>query len=132
MKNQSKILWGILAILMIVCVIMDITGIQFDFPSNKKINSYSTKTLLDPNYPATSWNSFKMFAIIVIVWFKMNNGFIKFIKFAVHLVFLAAILQGLGLGIILNLNDLNLAALAIVGFVMIAFKGLKNLFGESE
>lgn len=134
MKNQSKImplLWGTFAILVIICVIMDITGIQFNFPSNKKINSFSTKTLLDPNYPATPWNSFKMFAIIVIVWFKMNNGFIKFIKFTLELIFWAAILQGLGLGIILNLNDLNLAALAIVGFVMIAFKGLKNLFGES-
>jgi len=108
---------------MVYCIGVDIKD-ALDTPSYTK-----TKTLLDPDYEITGWVTFKVFVIIAVAWLKIGNGFIKF---TLELIFWAAILQGLGLGFLLNLNDLNLAALALVGFAMVAFSGFKDFFGGDK
>ena len=126
MEKQSKLfpyLVVICAVLMVYCICVDIKD-ALDIPSYTK-----TKTLLDPDYEITGWVTFKVFVIIVVAWLKIGNGFIKF---ALELIFWAAVLQGLGLGFLLNLNDLNLAALALVGFAMVAFSGAKDFFGGDK
>lgn len=126
MQKQSKLfpyLVVICVVLMVYCFCIDIKD-ALDIPSYTK-----TKTLLDPDYEITGWVTFKVLVIIVVAWFKIGNGFIKF---TLELIFWAAVLQGLGLGFLLNLNDLNLAALVLVGFAMVACSGLKDLFGGDK
>ena len=108
--------------LMIIFVIIFIIGTYIDAKRN---NPCPPGQLLNPDYEITPWVALKLLIIMVIAWHKIGNGFILF---TIELVVLAAIFQGLGLGIILNLNDINIAALGLVGFALVAVSGFKNLF----
>ena len=66
----------------------------------------------------------KITIIIIITWVLLLDR--RLIKFWLYLIFIACLLEGFGLGFILNLEDLEMAALLIIGFLIVIFG---RLFG---
>ena len=119
MKNSKLlpylVIIGIILFVIVVCI-----------ESKRGVNSIQ---LLDPDYDVGVWETVKICSIIVVSLLMVGRGLITF---WLCLIFFAAMFQFCGLGIILNLDDLNLTAVIAVGTIWIFYSCLKDIFGKGK